>query len=57
MGEILRDMADGLSAKGIAEKRNIKESTVRPHIKNFCNDLGAFNRANAVQIAISKRLI
>lgn len=55
--EILRDMADGLSAKEIAEKRNIKESTVRTHIKNICNDLGAINRANAVQIAISKRLI
>lgn len=55
--EILRDLAEGLTAIEIANKRNIKESTVRTHIKNICNDLGAINRANAVQIAISKGLI
>lgn len=55
--EILQDLAEGLTAIEIADKRHIKESTVRTHIKNICNDLGAINRANAVQIAISKGLI
>ncbi|MDU5334501.1 LuxR C-terminal-related transcriptional regulator [Enterococcus sp.] len=55
--EILQDLSKGLTAIEIADKRNIKESTVRTHIKNICNDLGAINRTNAVQIAASKGII
>lgn len=55
--EILRDLSEGLTAIEIANKRNIKESTVRTHIKNICNDLGAVNRTNAVQIATARGII
>lgn len=55
--EILRDLAQGLTAEEIAEQRHIAVSTVRTHIKNIYSDLGAVNRADAIRIAVSQELI
>lgn len=55
--EILRDIAQGLTAEEIAKERGITVHTVHSHVKNIYSDLGAINRADAIRIATKKRLI
>lgn len=55
--EILRDIAQGLTAEEIAKERDITVHTVHSHVKNIYSDLGAINRADAIRIATEKKLI
>jgi NarL family two-component system response regulator LiaR len=55
--EILVLMADGLKNAAIAQQMYISEATVRFHVGNILRKLGAANRAQAVRIAIERRLI
>lgn len=55
--EVLRLVADGHSNKTIAAKLRITERTAKFHVTAIFNKLGAENRAQAVAIAMEKRLI
>ncbi len=55
--EVLLLMADGLKNAAIADKLCISEATVRFHVSNILRKLRAANRAQAVRIAIDRRLI
>jgi DNA-binding NarL/FixJ family response regulator len=55
--EVLRLVADGLTNVEISTRLWIAESTVRYHISNVFSKLGARNRAEAVRLALSRRLI
>lgn len=55
--EILRDIAQGLTAEEISKERGITVHTVHSHVKNIYSDLGAINRADAIRIATEKKLI
>jgi DNA-binding NarL/FixJ family response regulator len=55
--ELLQWMVEGLSNKGIAEKLFISENTVKYHIRNILQKLGAQNRTEAVATAMRQNLI
>jgi DNA-binding NarL/FixJ family response regulator len=55
--ELLELVAVGLSNKVIAEKLNISENTVKYHMKNILQKLGAKNRTEAVTQAIRAGLL
>lgn len=55
--EILVLMADGLKNASIAQQLTISEATVRFHVGNILRKLRAANRAQAVRIALDRRLI
>jgi len=55
--ELLHWMVEGLSNKGIAQKLFISENTVKYHIRNILQKLGAQNRTEAVATAIRQGLI
>lgn len=55
--EILVLMADGLKNAYIAQQLTISEATVRFHAGNILRKLRAANRAQAVRIALDRRLI
>lgn len=50
--ELLGLVADGLSNKAIAQALSVSENTVKYHIRNILQKLGAQNRAEAVAHAI-----
>lgn len=54
---ILACMVEGLSNKNIARKLVLSISTVKFHVSNILNKLGASNRAEAVSIALKNKLI
>jgi DNA-binding NarL/FixJ family response regulator len=50
--ELLKLVAEGLSNKVIGEKLSISENTVKYHMKNILQKMGAQNRTEAVTMAI-----
>ena len=55
--EVLTDLAIGLTAEEIARHRHISVNTVKTHVKNIYNDLGATNRADAIRIAMENGIV
>ena len=55
--QILECLAEGLSNKGISNNLEITEETVKSHLKNLYEKLGASDRAHAVSIALRQRMI
>jgi len=55
--QILEALAEGQSNKGIAAALGITEDTVKTHLKNLYDKLGATDRAHAVAIALRQQLI
>lgn len=55
--QVLSLVAAGLTNKEISEGLGIKPETVKCHLKQVMNRLGANNRTHAVVIALGKALI
>ncbi len=55
--EVLRLMAHGLSNKEIAHLLGLSQGTVKVHVSNVLNKLGAASRTQAVMMALQMRLI
>ena len=55
--EVLRMVAVGASAAEMADELSISEATVRTHVKNILERLGAKNRAHAVALAMHSGLL
>jgi DNA-binding NarL/FixJ family response regulator len=55
--EVLTLVACGLSTDGIAGELTVSPSTVRAHVRNILDALGARNRAHAVAIAYTTGLM
>jgi DNA-binding NarL/FixJ family response regulator len=55
--QILEFLAEGQSSKEIANFLSITEATVKGHLKNLYDKLGAADRAHAVAIALRQRII
>ena len=55
--KLLRLVAEGHSNKVLAQKLSISENTVKYHLKNILQKLGAQNRTEAVAYAIGSGLI
>ncbi|MCE9648497.1 MAG: response regulator transcription factor [Parvibaculum sp.] len=55
--QVLECLADGQSNKVIASTLSITEDTVKAHLKNLYEKLGAADRAHAVAIALRQQLI
>ena len=55
--EVLRLVAMGANAGEIAAELSISEATVRTHVKNILERLGAKNRAHAVALAMCNGLL
>jgi DNA-binding CsgD family transcriptional regulator len=49
---VLKEVAEGLSNKQIAQRLGIKEKTVRNHLVSVYDKLRATNRTHAVMLAI-----
>jgi two-component system, NarL family, response regulator len=55
--QVLRQLAEGNSNKGIGQKLKITEHTVKAHVKSILVKLGAVGRTEAVAIARKRGLI
>jgi DNA-binding NarL/FixJ family response regulator len=55
--EVLRLIAGGLSNKEIASRIGIVEGTVKAHVTNIFQKLGAVDRTSAVTIAMKRHLL
>ena len=55
--DVLRFVADGLSNKQIARRLEITERTVKYHVNSAMTKLGADNRAQAVAVAVRRRIL
>ena len=55
--QVLERLADGDANKTIASRFAVTEETVKSHLKNLYEKLGASDRAHAVAIALRQRLI
>jgi DNA-binding NarL/FixJ family response regulator len=55
--QMLEFLAEGQSSKEIANFLSITEATVKGHLKNLYDKLGAADRAHAVAIALRQRII
>lgn len=55
--DVLRLVAVGANAGQIAMSLSISEATVRTHVKNILDRLGAHNRAHAVALAMAQGLL
>jgi DNA-binding CsgD family transcriptional regulator len=55
--EVLSLLAQGLQLDEIAQRLGIGAETVRSHVRNATERLGAANRTHAVAIAIRHKLI
>jgi DNA-binding NarL/FixJ family response regulator len=54
--ELLQLVVDGLSNKAIADKLSLSENTVKYHLKNILQKLGAQNRMEAAMYAVREGL-
>jgi len=54
---VLECLADGESNKSIGRRFSVAEETIKTHLKNLYEKLGASDRAHAVAIALRQRLI
>jgi two-component system NarL family response regulator len=55
--EVLTLVGEGLSTSDIAQRLYISENTVKYHVRNLLQKLGAHNRAEAISHAVQKGLI
>jgi DNA-binding NarL/FixJ family response regulator len=55
--DVLRLVAEGLSNKAVAQALSISENTVKYHMRNILQKLGAQNRTEAVTHAIRTGLL
>jgi DNA-binding NarL/FixJ family response regulator len=55
--EVLRQVAEGLPSKQIAQQLGISERTVKFHVHSIFRKLGADNRARAVALAAQRGLL
>jgi DNA-binding NarL/FixJ family response regulator len=55
--DVLRHLADGLRNKEIADKIGRSEDTVKMHLKNLFEKLGATNRTDAIRVARERGLL
>jgi DNA-binding NarL/FixJ family response regulator len=55
--EILQQVANGQKNRAIAEKLYISEHTVKAHLKNILEKLGANDRTDAVAIGLRRGFI
>ena len=53
--EVLGLLADGLTGQGIADRLYLSPETVRTHVRNATNKLGARTRVQAVALAVRGR--
>lgn len=51
--QLLRALADGMTNREIAERYGISQNTVKFHLKNLYDKLGAANRAGAIALSYS----
>jgi DNA-binding CsgD family transcriptional regulator len=49
-GDVLRLIAEGATTTEVAEKLNLSAATVRTHVENMRNKLGATTRAGLVAL-------
>jgi two-component system NarL family response regulator len=55
--EVLRLVAEGMSNKAVGKALSITENTVKYHVRNILQKLGAQNRTEAVTHAIRAGLL
>jgi two-component system, NarL family, response regulator YdfI len=55
--EVLELLSEGLPNKGIAERLDISDQTVKFHVASICGKLGAANRTDAVRRAVRRGLV
>lgn len=55
--DVLRLVAVGANASEMAAELSISEATIRTHVKNILERLGAHNRAHAVALAMKQGLL
>lgn len=55
--QVLECLADGLGNKEIARRLSLSEETVKSHVSNIYEKLGASDRAHAVAIALRMKII
>ena len=55
--EVLALMIEGLNNPEIAERLGVSRSTARAHVSNILSKLGVSNRAEAVALAVRRKLV
>ena len=55
--EILQLLADGCSNRDVSERLVVSVETVKTHVKHILSKLGARHRAEAVAIALRRKMI
>ncbi len=55
--EVLALLVEGLGDREIGKRLFLAESTIKKHVSNIRDKLGATNRTHAVSIALQKRLV
>jgi len=55
--EVLHALADGLPSPEICERLFISKNTLRTHVQNIMNKLGAHSKLEAVTVALRYRII
>ncbi|MGF6709514.1 two-component system NarL family response regulator [Luteibacter sp. W1I16] len=54
---VLQGISEGIGNRAIAEQLGISAGTVKDHVSNILDKLGAHNRAHAVSIAIKRGIL